>query len=146
VVGYADVLANLGDPARAQKGLCQLDSMVERGDAEATYLKSRLYFRSKATTDYRPDSIKKMQKATGLKPDNKRAHELLLKTVQLRPDDYRALYELGCDYLGGESRTDAVGRDIEKADGYFAEALKAAEKARDDDFTRMIVEQMAKYK
>lgn len=143
---YADILDNLRNPAKASAGLKQLDSLVNKGDAEATYLKSRIYFLSNTANDYRPDSIKMMQEATKVQPNNVEAHKLLLRTIKLNPDDYRALYELGCDYLGGSSRTNAVERDIDKADEYFVKALKAAQEAKDDDFVRSINEQMAKYK
>lgn len=146
VLTYNDILNNLKDKAQAVKGLKQLDSLVKKGNAEATYLESRIYFLSNTANDYRPDSIKQMQQATKVKPDNKRAHELLLKVETLNPNDYRALYELGCDFLGGNSRTDAVERDIEKADKYFTKALDAAQKAGDQDFVRAINEQISKYK
>lgn len=143
---YADILNNLKDEAQASKGLKQLDSLAKVGNAEATYLESRIYFLSNTVNDYRPDSIKQMQQATKVKPDNKRAHKLLLKAVELNAKDYRALYELGCDYLGGDNRTEAVERDIEKADAYFTKALDAAKEAGDQDFVRAINEQISKYK
>lgn len=143
---FGDILDKLRDPAKAKEGLKQLDSLVNKGDAEATYLKSRIYFLSNTANDYRPDSIKMMQDATGVTANNTEAHKLLLQTIKLNPNDYRALYELGCDYLGGSSRTNAVERDIDKADEYFTKALSAAQKAKDDDFVRSINEQMAKYK
>lgn len=143
---YADILDNLRNPAKAATGLKQLDSLVNKGDAEATYLKSRILFLSNTANDYRPDSIKTMQEATKVSANNVEAHKLLLKTISLNPNDYRALYELGCDHLGGSSRTNAVERDIDKADEYFTKALKAAQAAKDVDFVRSISEQMAKYK
>lgn len=143
---YADILDNLRNPANASTGLRQLDSLVGKGDAEATYLKSRICFLSNTANDYRPDSIKMMQEATKVQPNNSEAHKLLIKTIKLNPKDYRALYELGCDYLGGSSRTNAVERDIDKADEYFAKALQSAQEAKNEDFVRKINEQMAKYK
>ena len=142
---FADIADMLKTADRATVGMQKLDSLVAKQDAEATYLKSRLLFLSNSGSDYRPDSIKEMQKATNIAPDNKKAHELLLKTVELNKKDYRALYELGCDFLGGESRTEAVSRDIDKADHYFQEALKYAEEAKDEDFVISIKEQISKY-
>ena len=110
------------------------------------YLKSRLLFVSKSASDYRPDSIKEMQEATAITTDNKQANELLLKVIGLNPKDYRALYDLGCDFLGGESRNEAIERDIDKADHYFTEALKYAKESKDADFITLIEAQMAKYK
>lgn len=142
---YADVLQNLRDEAKAKTGLQQLDSLVDTGHAEATYLASRLCFVSNSANDYRPDSIKQMQNATGVQVDHAKAHKLLLKTIDLNPDDYRALYELGCDYLGGHDRTNSVERDLDKANEYFQKAMEVATSAGDNDYIERIKAQMAKY-
>lgn len=146
VVTYATVLANLKSAETAAEGLNQLDSLVQNNDAEATYLMSRLCFLSNSSSDYRADSIKQMQKLANVKIDNKKAHDLLLKTIELNPKDYRALYELGLDFLGGPSRTDFIERDVDKANDYFIEALNYAGEKNDVDFVKSIDEQMQKYK
>jgi TPR repeat protein len=120
--------------------------MVEDQDADAVFLLSRLYFRSNSSSDVTPDSVLMMQKALGIQIDNKKAHELLLQTVKADPENYCALYELGCDFLGGEMRTEAVNRNLEKADQYFQQALKYAQKHSDADYVNRIERQIEKYK
>ena len=71
---------------------------------------------------------------------------MLLQTVKVNPENYCALYELGCDFLGGEMRTEAVNRNIEKADQYFQQALKYAQKQNDADYVNRINNQIEKYK
>ena len=137
---------HLKDPAEAQKHFGELEKMSEKGDANATYLLSRLYFVSGVSHDYRPDSVRQMQLALELKPDTRKAHELLVETIKQNPKDYHALYELGCDFLGGPQRTNGViARDIEKADEYYQQALKYAEEAGDEEYQKMINDQIRKY-
>ncbi|MCR5152577.1 MAG: serine/threonine protein kinase [Prevotella sp.] len=143
---YGAIVERLKQPSTAKTAMKSLDSLVNMNNTEAMYLKSRLLFVSKSASDYRPDSIKEMQEATAITTDNKQANELLLKVIGLNPKDYRALYDLGCDFLGGESRNEAIERDIDKADHYFTEALKYAKESKDTDFITLIEAQMAKYK
>lgn len=134
------------EPKTAQEGIKLLTELSDNLDADATYLLSRIYFKSKSASDVSPDSVKAMQKSLDIQIDNSKAHQLLLKTLEINPNDYRALYELGCDYLGGEDRTDAVERDIEKADEYFTDALKQAIEMGDNDYIEMVHKQTEKYK
>lgn len=134
------------EPKTAQEGIKLLTELSDNLDADATYLLSRIYFKSKSASDVSPDSVKAMQKSLDIQIDNSKAHQLLLKTLEINPNDYRALYELGCDYLGGEDRTDAVERDIEKADKYFTDALKQAIEMGDNDYIEMVHKQTEKYK
>jgi serine/threonine-protein kinase len=143
---YNDALGYLKYPATAKEGLQILDSLSMTGDHDATFLLSRLYFTSKSKNDSNPDSIKHMQSVTGVICDNRKAHDLLKKTVSLDSRDYKALYELGCDYLGGQSRTEAVGRNIDTADMYLSKALEYAGLNNDTFFIDNIRKQMAKYK
>ena len=144
--GIAKVADMMKSPETAQAGLQQLEQMAEKQDAAAVFLLSRLYFRSNSSSDVTPDSVLMMQKALGIQTDNKKAHELLLQTVKADPENYCALYELGCDFLGGEMRTEAVNRNLEKADQYFQQALKYAQKLSDADYVNRIERQIEKYK
>ena len=144
--GIAKVADMMKSPETAQAGLQQLEQMAEKQDAAAVFLLSRLYFRSNSSSDVTPDSVLMMQKALGIQTDNKKAHELLLQTVKADPENYCALYELGCDFLGGEMRTEAVNRNLEKADQYFQQALKYAQKHSDADYVNRIERQIEKYK
>lgn len=143
---YADIVRDLKSPNTAKVAFNSLDSLVKLDNVDATYLMSRLYFVSKSVSDYRPDSIKQMQKAIGIACDYAKAYDLLQKVIKLRPSDYRALYDMGCDYLGGASRTDAVTRDIDKADYYFTEALKYAKQSNDSEYVENVKAQVSKYK
>ena len=127
-------------------GLNMLEKLSDKGDAEATFLLSRLCFNSLKNDDYCPDSIKTMRKDFNIKIDFNKSHSLLEKTVVQNPRHYKALYELGCDYLGGQSRTEAVKRDIETADKYLSEALKYAKAVDDTLYISLIETQMEKYK
>lgn len=144
--GIAKVADMMKSPETAQAGLQQLEQMAEKQDAAAVFLLSRLYFRSNSSSDVTPDSVLMMQKALAIQTDNKKAHDLLLQTVKADPENYCALYELGCDFLGGEMRTEAVNRNLEKADKYFQEALKYAQKHSDADYVNRIERQIEKYK
>lgn len=127
-------------------GLSMLEKLSANGDAEATFLLSRLYFNSLKNDDYCPDSIKVMRHDLNIKVDFDKSHSLLLKTVEQNHRHYQALYELGCDYLGGESRTVAVKRNIMTADMYLSEALKYAKAVDDQHYISLIETQMEKYK
>lgn len=127
-------------------GLSMLEKLSENGDAEASFLLSRLYFSSLKVDDYCPDSIRQMQKDFNVKIDFEKSHKLLEKTVVQNPRHYKALYELGCDYLGGKSRTEAVKRDIKTADKYLSEALEYARVVDDQFYISLIENQMEKYR
>lgn len=127
-------------------GLSMLEKLSDKGDAEATFLLSRLCFNSLKTEDYCPDSIKTMRQDCNIKVDFAKSHSLLEKTVVQNPRHYKALYEIGCDYLGGKSRTEAVKRDIKTADKYLSEALKYAKAVDDQLYISLIKTQMEKYK
>lgn len=121
----------------AQKGWQQLRHMVQEQDPHATYLMSRILFKSNNKGDYCPDSVKAMKKALGITPDNKQAHELLKKAIELDPSNYQALYELANDYFGGKEgnregdRIDCVQRDFRLALEYYEKALPLAKNQKD---------------
>lgn len=145
LAGIAKAVKMMKDTSTGQKGLQLLDELVEQNDADATYLMSRLYFKSKNLSDMCPDTIRQMQNAIGLTPDNAKAHELLIKAVELNPKNYYALYELGCDYLGGDARTDVVDRDIKRADKYFRDGLRLAKESNNTYYIELIESQIEKY-
>ena len=138
-------LQQLKSSSTAQGGFLLLEELSNSGDAEATFLLSRLYFKGKSGSDIIPDSIRLMQRALQITPDNAKAHELLLKAEALNPDNYYVLYELGCDYLAGELRIDNLTRDVAKADSYFRRALSLARQADDEYYLELIPQQIEKY-
>lgn len=142
---YAYACYQLKDAKQAHEGLSLAQELSGEGNAEATYLLSQLYFKSLAPRDYQPDSILAIKKNLDLPVDNMKAHALLLNTIEQNPNHYHALYELGCDYLGGDARTEAVGRNIPEADKYLRKALKLAEKKNDIRYVDLIKEQISRY-
>lgn len=142
---FAYACYQLKDAQNAPKGLQLATELSESGNAEATYLLSRLYFKSRSSRDYQPDSILKMKQTQQIAIDNIKAHELLLKAVDQDPNNYFALYELGCDYLGGDARTEAVERNTEEADKYLRKALALAQKKGDSHYTELIQEKIGLY-
>ena len=124
----------------------EIAHLSENCNSDATFLLSRLYFKSLKDDDYCPDSIQTFKRNSNIEVDFNRSHQLLEKTIAQNPRCYQALYELGCDYLGGKSRTQAVARDIKMADKYLSEAYRYANAAEDKQYISLIEAQMKKYK
>ena len=135
---YEFVVQSIHDTQNPQEVLDALNSLVSNGDADATYLLSRLYFRSRMQDDYCPDSIRTMQQNLNVQCDNIKAHQLLQKAIDLNPKNYPALYELACDYWKADQRTEAVSsRNGDKAEQYFNLARTYAVEANDSLYLRM---------
>ena len=138
-VTFGSAIAALHRAATASEGLAQLESLSKDGNADATYLVSRLYFKSRLKDDYSPDSIVRMQKLLKIGVDNRKAHRLLEISIEQNPRNYQALYELACDYWKGAQRTEAVQkRDADKAIDCFCKAMDHAKRANDRQYIRMI--------
>lgn len=138
-VTFGSAIAALHRAATASEGFAQLESLSKDGNANATYLVSRLYFKSKLKDDYCPDSITRMQKMLKIGVDNRKAHRLLEISIEQNPRNYQALYELACDYWKGAQRTEAVQkRDADKAIDCFCKAMDHAKRANDRQYIRMI--------
>lgn len=144
---YASVTKALHNPNTSESALNDLQRLSENGDANATYLLSRLYFKSRLEGDYPPDSILSLQKSLHISYNNEKAHGLLKKAVDQDPKNYHALYELACDYWKADQRTEAVGqREGDKAFKYFIQAKTYAEEAQDEDYVAMTNKMLADYK
>lgn len=138
-VTFGSAVAALHRAETASEGFAQLESLSKDGNADATYLVSRLYFKSKLKDDYCPDSITRMQKMLKIGVDNRKAHRLLEISIEQNPRNYQALYELACDYWKGAQRTEAVQkRDADKAIDCFCKAMDHARRANDRQYIRMI--------
>ena len=145
-ISYGGAIALLHNGKSSTEAMAQLSDLSDKGNAEASFLLSRLSFKSLKDGDYCPDSIKILRSEANVVVDFAKAHELLEKTIAQNPKHYQALYELGCDYLGGNSRTTAVDRNVKKADTLFSKALELAHAAGDDFYVSLITSQMNKYK
>lgn len=137
---YASAVAALHDSTTSASGMETLQSLSEQAkNADATYLLSRLYFRSLLPDDYCPDSIREMRRCARFPLDNRKAHDLLEKTIDQNPKHYQALYELACDYWKADQRTEAVAeRDAKKAAAFFLQARNYAEQAGDRRYVGMV--------
>lgn len=136
------------ESSTAQEGFMLLNSMVDEGDVQSTYLLSRLYF-GRNNNEYDPDSIRSMRKVLLddhlITSDFERAHKLLLKTIEIDPNEYHALYELGRDCLAGVNREhekELLPEDFKKANEYFTKALEYAKEKNDVDYIERINEQL----
>ena len=94
----------LADAAMAKDGLDMLTSLAEWGNYEATFLLSRLYFDPEAAygkVEFYDPNWATQRRNSGLVADNARAHQLLFDAYRMEAgkNDYRMLYELGCDFL-----------------------------------------------
>ncbi len=147
-ITYNSAVNDLKHAATAANGLDALTKLEQKGNPDATFLLSRLYFESKREGDFCPDSIRKMKKVLNLQTDNKKAHELLKKAVERDPSNYQAHYELACDYFYVGLRIDSTvvkkKRDAESAETEFEIARKYAEKAHDTLYLKMIDEKLAR--
>ena len=143
---YQEVYARLADPSQAndaENNLYEMKKLADDGNSEAAYMLSRLYFSSKSDADYESQAVKAIKENLNIACDNEKAHKYLKMAVQSDNKNYKALYELGCDYLGGASRTDAVVRNIKLADSCLQAALRHAQ--NDPLYKEMINEQIKKY-
>lgn len=128
-----------------EEGLATLERLSQKGDGKATYILSRLYFKSKLPDDFCVDSILKLQKKSGVSYDNNKAHRLLLDAVSQDPKNYYALYELACDFWKADQRTEAVSeRNGEIAENYFRKAYSYAKEANDSRYVGMIGDYLQK--
>lgn len=148
LTGIARAVDMMYNDNNAKEGFLLLTKIAEDNDADATYLLSRLYF-GRLTSEYDPDSIKNMrqhlQNVRCIQIDYEKAHQLLEKTVEINPQNYFALYELGRDCLAGNNRQhekELQPEDFRKANDYFKKALGYAKQKKDLDYVERIEEQI----
>ena len=148
LTGIALASEQMKNAATAKEGFRKLQEMADQNDAHAVYLLSRLYF-AKTSTEYDPDSIRTMRQVlvqeNCITNDYDKAHDLLLRTIELDTQEYHALYELGRDCLAGNNRNhdrELKTEDFHKANDYFTKALKYAQEQNDVDYVERISEQI----
>lgn len=98
---YAYAVNLLSSGNTAQQGLHVLDSLVQEKDYQATFLMSRLYFDASDDRDtlFYDKRWKSMRNYCDIKPNNKTAHDLLMRAFKLNENDHVLLYQLGSDFL-----------------------------------------------
>ncbi len=127
------------DAGKIDEGMAKLRNLSEAGNSEATYMLSRFYFKSKLQNDLLPERAVDLQNHYFLPVDNIEAHSLLKKAVQQDSTNYRALYDLACDYWKCDQRTEAVeNRDGITAKQLFSKALPLASEADDKAYVERI--------
>jgi tetratricopeptide (TPR) repeat protein len=132
-------MEQLKDPATAAEGLAKLESLSAESDGNATFLLSRLYFQSGNPEDVECfDKTEEMRTNAGISIDNGKAHALLERAVEQDAQNYKALYELACDYYNTNQRIKDVKRDTKKALELFGKALPLAEQAGDVAYKKLI--------
>ena len=125
------------------EGIVLLDSLYETKDYNATYLKSRLLYepiqRGNNQPEYLEPEVKQIKKRIDYPTNNGQAHKILEEAIALNSADYKSLYQLGCDYLGGGLRTaGTVSRNVAIAYRYFKDALDLAKRSGDKEFIAII--------
>ena len=152
LTGIAQATYLIKSSNNANEGFKLLNDMASENNAEATYLLSRLYF-GRINNEYDPDSIRTMRQILQDKQvvtcDFEKAHNLLLKTIEIDDKNYYALYELGRDCLAGNDRNhdkELETEDFQKANELFSAALQYAQEKNDADYVGRIKEEMEKIK
>lgn len=144
-ISYPATVTALYSASASDEALENLKKLSDDGNAQATYLLSRLYYNYKSF-DYCPDSIQTLQNMLNIPRNDAKAHELLLKSVEQDSADYHSLYELACDYWKADQRTQAVeNREGNLAKSYFDKARNLALQANDKKYVKMIEAYLSDY-
>ena len=138
---YDDCVGLLAQ-GKGQEGLALLDSLYLEKDYRATYLKSRLLYepiqRANGLLEFLDSEVIEIKKRINHPTDKKKAHQILEEAVALNGNDYKSLYQIGCDYLAGYSRTEVDSQNFRKAFEYFEKALELAKREGATDYVSMI--------
>lgn len=134
---YDEATALLADKATAQQGLEKLQKLADAGNYQATFMLSRLYFSSPESVyvGALTDSVNQFRNNLGLAADNAKAHKLLRQAVAINGNDYRSLFELGCDF---KSRRRGATFNTDSAYIYLDRARSLAAKAGDATYSGAI--------
>lgn len=134
---YDNALVLLSDSATASDGVAMLKTLAASGDAVSTFMLSRLYFNSPEHVSIGAfgDSVEMFRRNAGLQALNREAHRLLKVSVGLDPSNYKALYELGCDY---KSRQRGAAYNQDSAYIYLDKARTLASRAGDSEYLEAI--------
>lgn len=138
------------------EGIALLDSLYDVEDYRATYLKSRLLYKSIIVDEFLDPDVQKIKEKFShykFEGDNEDAHRVLKKSVKLNDSYYKSLYEIGRDYFISKKRSgiDLHGNSLEtrqiahkEAAGYFKKALELAYESNDTLYVNEIKEELNK--
>ncbi len=142
---YQKAIMLLSEKSTAEQGLTMLRALADKKDYEATFLLSRLYFNSNESVRIGSfsDSIALFRRNLGISAQNKEAHRLLKNAVHIKSDDYKSLYELGCDY---KSKKRGAIFNPDSAYIYLNEAKRLATEAGDKEYKQEIEKRMVNLK
>lgn len=135
----------LSNKDTAKEGLAMLESLANNKDYNSAFLLSRLYFNSPESVKIGAfsDSIARFRNNLGIIAQNKEAHRLLKQAVTLNSEDYRSLFELGCDY---KSKKRGATFNTDSAYIYLNKARQLAAKAGDKEYEQAIANRMINLK
>lgn len=142
---YEEAVRLLSQKNTAQEGLSLLKILADEKNYQATFLLSRLYFNSTESVKIGSfaDSVALFRKNLGITAQNKEAHRLLKNAVKINPEDYRSLFELGCDY---KSKKRGATFNTDSAYIYLNKAQQLANKAGDLEYEQAIYNRMVNLK
>lgn len=137
---YDEAVKMLSNKDTAAEGLEILKNLADNNNYKATFLLSRLYFNGEGDRIANfSDSIDLYKANLGIQAHNKIAHKLLKDAVNINPNDYHSLFELGCDY---KSNFRGTQRQEDSAYFYFNKAKQLAIAADDKEYIRVISSRM----
>lgn len=138
---YSLAVDLLSNRETASEGLTMLKDLAHERNYAAAFLLSRLYFSSDESVDVGAftDSVTRFRKNVGLAPHNPEAHRLLKNAVAINPNDYRSLFELGCDF---KSNKRGATKNPDSAYIYLDKARILAEKDGAHDYLKLIKRRM----
>lgn len=118
---YEQAVDFLNSADNHSKGVEILDSLSENKDFRATFLLSRLYYTKKHDSDLELLDLGIDWDQEFVTKNNVIAHDMLVKAISFENQDYRAWYELGCDYMSNDR---GVQRSPQYAKYCFERALE----------------------
>ena len=144
-LSYNRAVALLSSKSTAQEGFIILKRLADNKDYNSAFLLSRLYFKSPESVNIRAfaDSIARFQTNLGISAKNSEAHRLLKDAVSLNSEDYKSLFELGCDY---KSKKRGATFNTDSAFIYLNKARELAIKAGDKEYEQAITNRMINLK
>ncbi len=142
---YDEAVRLLSQKNTAEDGFNMLKTLAGDNNYNATFLLSRLYFNSSESVKIGSlgDSVTLFRNNLGIVAQNEEAHRLLKSAVNINSEDYRSLFELGCDY---KSKKRGAVFNTDSAYIYLNKARQLAAKAGDKEYEQAIADRMINLK